>query len=541
VTDGLTRNATDFEKRFRRVRDDYQREYGPALAALSDLKQQTASASSAEIQEEELKRIEQARIKREVLEYQIRLWVIDGLLYSLNWIQNSTWNAKPTPVNMLPEMTVKSLQGTKRRMDYFGYESSTYRPLLIVEAKRPSDKLPTPLGGAEAESVSSLIVKSLRGRAKLPWDWPDWLDSLRDYVRSVKAQMGAYPARAFLTNGDWCVIFASPENTFAKDDGGRPEDILVFKSSDEMLQRAGEVFLALEHHQVLGTAADLTPGELRFVVNVDQIQKLAFGLRLRYVVSPTASESDVPIITVVPLVLVRSADYSWIRITGQTKARQLPPEYTDEHLSFHVNQVHDDATSLMKAVEGQLNAVPTLCSVEEHYSSSESFSAHAGVVKAGDYQVVFTGSQTHFFRAQPSVSGCPYHDWLNCQRDGVAQGTMGMYGKSVLFPRAFFESGTDHHCAHRDVYSSKQSRITPNNRSRCGSRSGGDNFAFCEIAPFEDYLCCRTCVFEAVCTAAEVFRLPCGTHSLPKSEQAAQFVQIENAQPMFEDSSAHTD
>ena len=529
MIDGLTRNATEFEKRFRRVRDDYQREYGPALAALSDLKPQTANASSKETQKE-LERIEQEQFKRAVLEYQIRLWVIDGLLYSLNWIQNSTWNEKPTPVNMLPEMTVKSLQGTKRRMDYFGYETSTYRPLLIVEAKRPSDILPIPPGGVEAESISSLIVKSLRRRIKLPREWPDWLDSLKDYVRSVKAEMGAYPSRAVLTNGDWCIIFASPENTFARDDGGRSEDILVFRSSDEILQRAGEVFLALEHHQVLGTVADLTPGELRFVVDVDQIHQLAFGLRLRYVVSPTASQSDVPIVTVVPLVLARSADYSWIRITGQTHARQLPPEYTEEHLSFHFSQVHDDATSLMKTVEAQLNAVPAVCSVEEHYSSRESFSAHAGVLKIGECQIVFTGSETHFFRAQPSVSGCQYHDWLNCKRDGVAQGNTGMYGKSVVSPRAFFESGTVHHCAHRDVFSAKQSPIMPNNRSRCGSRSGGDGFAFCEIAPFEDYLCCRTCVFEAVCTAAEVFRLPCGTNSLPTRDQALQLVQIENAE-----------
>jgi hypothetical protein len=528
VIDSLTRNATDFEKRFRRVLDDYQREYGPALAALSNLKPETANASSEEIQKE-VEWVEQARIQREVLEYQIRLWVIDGLLFSLNWIQNSTWNAKPTPVNMLPEMTVKSIQGTKRRMDYFGYERSTYRPLLIVEAKRPSDKLPTPPGGAEVESVSSLIVKSLRGRTKLPWDWSIWLDSLKDYVRSVKAQMGAYPARAVLTNGDWCVIFASPENTFAKDDGGRPEDILVFKSCDEILERAGDVFLALEHHKVLGTAVDLTPGELRFAVDVDQIRQLSFGLRLRYVVSPTAGESDVPIITVVPLVLARSATYSWIRITGQTNARQLPPEYTNEHLLFHVKQVHDDAVSLMKAVERQLNAIPTLCSVEEHYASSESFSGHPGLVKVGDCQVIFTGSDTHFFRAQPSVSGCQYHDWLNCQREGIAQGKTGMYGKSVLPPRAFFESGTEHHCAHRDVFSAKQSPITPHNRSRCGSRSGGDSFAFCEIAPFEDYLCCRTCVFETVCTAAKVFRLPCGTHSLSTRKKTAQVVQIENA------------
>jgi hypothetical protein len=32
---------------------------------------------------------------------------------------------------------------------------------------------------------------------------------------------------------------------------------------------------------------------------------------------------------------------------------------------------------------------------------------------------------------------------------------------------------------------------------------------FCEIFSFEEYLCCRVCAFEEVCTKAPAFRLPC--------------------------------
>ena len=56
----------------------------------------------------------------------------------------------------------------------------------------------------------------------------------------------------------------------------------------------------------------------------------------------------------------------------------------------------------------------------------------------------------------------------------------------------------------------KSCRITLENRDRCGSRSSGEQGAFCEIWRFEQHLCCRTCAFEDVCTKAEVFQgLPC--------------------------------
>jgi hypothetical protein len=32
---------------------------------------------------------------------------------------------------------------------------------------------------------------------------------------------------------------------------------------------------------------------------------------------------------------------------------------------------------------------------------------------------------------------------------------------------------------------------------------------FCEIAPFDEFICCRTCCFQQVCTASQVLRLPC--------------------------------
>jgi hypothetical protein len=521
VIDGLTRSATDFEKRFRQIRDDYRYTY---IEEIGSLLQSPASATFTS-KEDELKDKEKRRFTHDVLEYQIRVWVIDGFLRSLNWIQNSTWESKPRLVNMVPEMTVTSGSGTKRRMDYFGYESDTRRPLLVVEAKRPSDELPKLSGGARLtldatrpstevaeitqNVIASQIAKGLRKKTTLSREWPKWLDSLKDYVNSVKSQTGDYPLKVVITNGEWCVIFVDPEKLFASDEDVVPEDVRVYLSTDEILRNAGEIFSLLEHRRVLGKASELTPGEMRFFIDVDQIERLAFGLKLRYEIAPTAGISLLPFVTVVPLVLARSIDYSWIRILGNDHPRPLPDDYTAQHLLHHLSLVQADAESLMSSVRNQLTHKPLICSVEEHYSSPDSFAAQAGVIKSGDCYVLFTGQHTHYFRDTPTVEECRFHDWVACRREGVEQGDRAVYGKWVDEPRAFFESETDHHCAHKDVYGAKHSPITAANRPKIGLRSGQEDFAFCEIAPFEDYLCCRTCIYERVCTSSETLRLPC--------------------------------
>ena len=75
--------------------------------------------------------------------------------------------------------------------------------------------------------------------------------------------------------------------------------------------------------------------------------------------------------------------------------------------------------------------------------------------------------------------------------------------------RVYIVSGEIYHCAHRDVCSAKASQITVGNRGQCGPRSGQEGQAFCEIWRFEQYLCCRACVFGEVCIKAPAFRLPC--------------------------------
>lgn len=122
---------------------------------------------------------------------------------------------------------------------------------------------------------------------------------------------------------------------------------------------------------------------------------------------------------------------------------------------------------------------------------------------------IVTGELTHFLLAEPTVPNCPYHDFaksteLNCQI-----GRLPILNRSVERPRAYFTNTQPHYCCHEDVDAAKHVNLIEENASRSGLRSGRQNDVFCEIAPFEEYLCCRACCFQRVCTATQVLRLPC--------------------------------
>ena len=71
----------------------------------------------------------------------IVLFIINTLLEGLNWRLNS----KPEDglPNVLPEAAVRSeASGTRRFLDYLGFERETLKPLLVVEAKRLKAPLP---------------------------------------------------------------------------------------------------------------------------------------------------------------------------------------------------------------------------------------------------------------------------------------------------------------------------------------------------------------------------------------------------------------
>jgi hypothetical protein len=501
------RSATEFRTQFQAAWDSYQSRFRPQIDTMrAEYARESAGLVPPDVDES--------------LEAHSRRYLIDAMLAALNWKLDSDFGEEPSI--LVPEAPVLSLERrTIRFFDYLGVESHTLRPLLIVEAKRPRSLLPqrvAPVSGRDSDSLVDIlpfiICEGIAG-ASLTGEWNEWLDTLGDYVRSADHQTGQTPSRVVITNGDWLVLFLDPADAFLTDQP-EPEKILVWDGRDDIVRRCGDLFRWLDHSAVLGEAPTLTVGTLGFHVVAGAVDQVIYGLRLHYIEEPEFDYEPSPVIKVRPILFLRSRYGAWLRVErqGQGHIYTLPHRYDD--LPDHLSEVSDSFESMLHEVNDVLQSALVASPLVDHYLTHDSMIDLPGVkeisygfgVPSVQYRVV-TGDRTHYVRANPSVSGCPYHDWYECRAGGCEANQEPVARRRVRDPRSFFMSGELHHCAHCGVVSAKAEMITPGNRDRCGPRSGQDGHAFCEVFPFEEHLCCRACAFEDVCTGTEVFHLPC--------------------------------
>ena len=494
------RNADEFLQKFRGRRQGYEKVLPRLIARVRDQYIDTTGSETPSSFDDHL-------------EIHLRVYFINTLLESLNWrFDRDTYGNTP---NLVPEAVVTSVQsGHRRYLDYLGFEAETDRPLLIVETKRPNSPLPRRTDAAVTSAdlssqdirllLRQTLLDGLSGE-KLAGEWNKWLETLKDYVRSVHSATGLTPKRAVITSGEWMFVFLDPESTFVA--GQRDGDILVFETAKAIEEDYVDLFNHLEHQIVLGTLDGLEIGELPFHICKSRVARVFHGLRLRYDERKTAYSVG-PAIHVAPIVWIRSSGGVWLRVEDQTKDYEVP--HKTEDLEGHLAEVQGAAVTLFAQVNEGLGATFELTSIVAHYEDDEGFGDCPGVKDIGDdLFFLVTGENTHYVRPLPTVPDCPFHHRSACHEQGVAN-EMGIFRRSID-PRAFFKDGEVHHCAHRHVLAAKTSQIAEDNAAACGPRSGKKGQAFCEIGRFEWHLCCRTCAFEEVCTKAEVFHLPCQT------------------------------
>jgi hypothetical protein len=419
---------------------------------------------------------------------------------------------------LVPEAPIKSEErGTTRFLDYFGLERQTNDPLLVVETKRPKSQLPRLAAQSDdhlSSTIPEIISRGLAGEAVMG-EWREWLATLQDYVRSIHAETQRTPRRVILTNGDWLILFLEPADAFCNNELPNPNHILVFSDRSDLEEHYKDLFRHVEYGRVSKETPGLLPSELPFHVPKDAIDRVMHGLRLRYIEQPGIYKPS-PVIKVAPVMFLRSRYRTWIRVEIPPKDYELP--HDGIKLSAHLTEVQKGATKLLCQVNARLGTQFSPSPLSKHYEDEEAFDPIRGMVECGkDEFFVVTGDKTHYLSPEPSVPQCPHHHWGASHAAGVASNPGPVLNRSIT-PRAFFISTEMHHCAHRDVAAAKASQITTENRVRCGSRSGEDSQAFCEIWRFETHLCCRTCVFEEVCTKTDVFHLPCQPPNLTKKQ-----------------------
>jgi len=495
VSNGRGLSANDFRVAFRSIRENYRTHFEPRIA---DLRVAYATPTRRN------PRLEQA------LEAHVRMYVIDGMLSALRWVI-----VPSTPddiANMIPEGQIDPATGERRFMDYLGFEREVDQPLLVVEAKRPS-KFPVPANGS-VEAAPALISQWLVEPASAETPWDEWLPSLADYVRAVALRTGRFPVRTAITDGNWLVIFESPQDSFAQGANPNPDLIHVFMCESEIIERYDKVFALLDQYQVSRRAEDLPPGAIRGAVDPQHVASLMHGLRLHYASDETFGHL-VPTISVLPVIFLRSNSGSWLKVAHKvvdTEAiRSFPIRY--DELATHLANVREDAERLLDRVQHQLGNHLEPTDLVDHYRDDAFESLH-GVEelpgRSDDFWIV-TGQATHFLLSAPEEIACRYHDFGRAREDQCQALENPLINPSINRPRAFFTNGRAHHCCNEDVFEAKRVLIQIENLDRCGTRSGRIKDKFCEIARVEELLCCRLCAFHDVCSGSEILVLPCTT------------------------------
>lgn len=515
------RNGTDFLQRLQRLGDDYEGTYGPLI---SRLRRRLAPDSPGVA----------VACLDEGLEAHARAYFVNAFLAALNWrLDVSREEGLP---NLVPEAPVRSVERkTIRFFDYLGLERKEGRPLLLVETKRSSLAPPSLKRRRELEetqrpnlgpptrgrprdaSVPFEVSRGLAGET-LAGEWQEILLTLRDYVRSM-ARHGGEPRRVVVTNADWLLLFLDPADAFLEHGAGREANILFYADRPQMEDRAPDLWRELEHQRVLGEAPSLTTAELPFAIAPGDVDRVMHGLRLSYS-SRQGVHVPIPTMDVAPVVRIRSRFGSWLCVESCSVQYELPGEPAARDASdtpaahlkkvkAHLKKVEAAARELLAAGNRTLHSSHTPRPLSAHYEDVDAFEEVRGVESAGrDQFLLTTGANTHFILLGSPAPRCPHHDWLKCEKAGVAVPCPTT--RTRVNPRSYFTSGGAQHCAHREVFDAKASPITAENRGRCGQRSGEEGQPFCEIWGFETHLCCRACTFYEVCCKATVFRLPCG-------------------------------
>jgi len=496
------RNAAEFRIRFREYRQRYEQLYG----------RQRSRLSSA-LAPRETQHLIDGQI-HEILEAHVREYLINALLLALNW---RTCSAPEDGLpNLSVEVPVKStLTNRTRFIDYLGSESGASAPLIILEAKRPVYELPHVINPARpSPTYRDVIARGLNGEM-LSGEWNEWLESLRDYANSAERQWGRCPLRVVITNGEWLVAFLDPENAFSQAEVIDALKILVVQRRDEFEARATDIFMQLEYHRVLGESPPLHLGDLELRVQAATAVGAVHGVRLLYFEDPRLDWPAQPAIRVSPIVFIELASGGCVRVDSDGMDFAMPNGRAD--LEAHLRDVDEAALAFLGNVRQRLAPDLPLHDLAADGTIQGRPIGPTGVARQArgngqEEYVIATGRRTHLCHMSPSVVDCPYHNWQESRREGVAVSTEPRLRSSVA-ARAFFVSGDVNYCSHKFVARSKSSAITSQVAPSCGWRSSFLGEPFCAIWEFETELCCRTCSFEAACVASPVFALPCSPAS----------------------------
>jgi len=475
--------------------------------------------------------------KDDWLECHARRYVIDHMLAGLGWNIQAHLELADHIQNLNIEHQVLSAEsGHRRFLDYLGYERESERPLIIVEAKRPSLSLPSasdycghPTHHPAAEMIKQFCPQMKSGghqpstdAPQLPSQWQEHLRTLRDYFLSTSVQAGSVK-RVVITNGEWLIIFQDPLQAFG-DDSDDMGEIVVYQDHNAILERWQDIFERLAYKKLTDKPPWLQPNQVSGAVSDKNVAGAAHALRVCYNHSQTGYR-ETPNMYVTPLLLLVGKNGSCVVVQpDHPDPSQVPCD--SNSVANHTKSVTQQANQLLGEVERQLGHKPQLLNIKDYYENKRLFEHWPAVkerrTQLGQHRefVVVTGDQTHFL-VSGSCGSCPFHKFTNASANNCVH-PHGPLNRSSTSPRCYFPSGDRFHCAHGKTYDAKKTLVTALNRNRTGMRSAGNDEAFCELWKIDQFLCCQSCLYRPVCEQSQLFNLPCPKTRKPRKQKSTQ-------------------
>lgn len=450
----------------------------------------------------------------ELLERPTRRFLIDGLLKALDWNPD-------IPGEVVEE--VRSRERSSGRPLFFDYlgRAQDRSPALLVEAKRFDADLPR-LPGKDVPSsqeMSRLIcdglthLKSSKNELEILSSWKGWLTDLIGYVRSLPEGEQKGLARVIITAGQWLIVFKRPYESFMADAGLDPDDVVCFRSFEEMETGSNEIFDLLNRARLVDTLSlTMNIGEALAVIQPEDIQAMFRGVVVStQLVGP--KRAIYPHRTVIPAVvfLVGNREFAITRYGGDHLAEPVRAVDLAEFLGkLAVLGNEFEVMVLRRFGREDLRPSPvtqfplTARTLKEPKNppliASTAAQAAANqpqrpklvmeVDESGavaDYLAI-TGGAWFYKALMPFEGDCQFHRYPAAKKAGVANETIGMGQRSD----SYTASGDPQHCEHQTMLYERR----PEGR--------------CQLKDLETHLCCRACVFHGVCWKPEQLpQLPC--------------------------------
>lgn len=423
------------------------------------------------------------------IEAQARVYIIDPILRELGWTVDEA-------EEIVVEDGVDALAGdpnqNRRFLDYHGRDSEGFS-LALIEAKRPSFGLPTPEEGPISRHLATALNNIFKNEPPgISPHWGDWLISLKDYVRRVKAQHGNAPKIAAITNGDWFVVFQDVEASFL-DGNCKTEAISVFRDHDDLAQQYELFYSLLSYSYLSENVPPQTPGSIGDFVDAGDRVTCTRALEVCY----HSHGQRQPIVSVRAAAWVRTKAGAWILFRREEDFDVL--DNKNDRLTVILTDLADKSDRLLEELSANNPVDVVEISEFRRLSSNDQFLGMRWKIRdsaiafqrtergeEGEFHVVATGTAPIHLIEQSGFERCRYHDTGTCARDGHA--TQPILAASVN-PRALFPSGSDYHCAHAIIHRRRE--------------------AVCFVGAIEKYLCCQKCSLKTICWGEALAGFPC--------------------------------